>query len=288
MRLAFLGLGLIGGSIARALRASGADTVAPWISAWTPGGAGPRAAATLGVIDQAAGSPEEAIDGADLVILAAPPLACAALLERLGGDLRSHLAPGSTVTDVASTKAVIRAAAEAAGVAYVGGHPMAGRETSGFGAADGSLFRDRPWIITGSVNGGNAAAVRELARRCGAHVVEMDADVHDRLVAAISHLPLVTSVALVEALAGTDDGRSDWADATALAATGWRDTTRLALGDETMGAEIIATNAESIALRLRAYQERLDEWLALLEAPGGPDPAVLRDRLTAARARLAG
>lgn len=287
MRVAFLGLGLIGGSVARALRASAPDGDAV-ISAWTPRGHGPRAAAADGVVDLVAGTPEAALDGAGLVVLAAPPLACAALLGRLGGDLRPRLAAGVTVTDVASTKAALLAAARSAGVPYVGGHPMAGREASGFGAADATLFHDRPWVVTEAVGGGDPTLVRDLATRCGARVVEMDAGTHDALVAGISHLPLLASVALVEAVAGLGEAAPDWDAAAGLAASGWRDATRLARGDVTMGAEIAATNADAIARRLRAYRDRIDEWLALLEAPGGPDAAVLRERLAAVKARLEG
>ena len=216
------------------------------------------------------------------MVLAAPPLACAALLRRLGGDLRAALAEGATVTDVASTKGFVTRVAREAGVAFVGGHPMAGRETSGFGAADGGLFRDRPWVVCEPVAGGDPARVRELAVACGARPVELDAEQHDRLVAAISHLPLVTSVALVEAITADPE----WPAAALLAASGWRDTTRLARGDVTMGTEILATNAPAVAARLRAYRARIDEWLALLDAPGGPDDAEIGARLAAARARL--
>ncbi len=289
MRVALLGLGLIGGSIARALAAADGADAAHHVVAWTPGGEGPRQALAAGVIDAAAGDPGTAVAGADLVVLAAPPLACAELIRRLGADLRPSLAPGVTVTDVASTKAFLARAARDAGVAYVGGHPMAGRETSGFAAADASLFQGRPWVIGEPVGGGDPELVRSLALACGADPVEIEAETHDRLVAAISHLPLLTAVALVEAVAGT--GRvttDDWPAAAGLAASGWRDTTRLARGDVTMGAEIAATNALAIAARLRAYRDRLDEWLVILEAPGGPDPDVIRERLAAARARLEG
>ncbi len=287
MRIAFLGLGLIGGSVARAVRTSAAGGDLS-ISAWSPGGAGPRAAADAGVVDLAAPSPELAIEGADLVVLAAPPLACVALLGRLGGDLRAHLAAGTTVTDVASTKGALLAAARAASLPYVGGHPMAGREASGFGAADPALFRDRPWVVTEATGGGDPMAVRDLAARCGARVVDLDAETHDALVAGISHLPLLASVALVEAVAGPGAPAPDWAAAASLAASGWRDATRLARGEPAMGAEIAATNAGPIAARLRAYRERIDAWLALLETPDGPDVALLRERLAAAKARLEG
>lgn len=287
MRIAFLGLGLIGGSIARALRETAPVETRPRVAAWSPGGEGPRAAATAGVIDLAAGSPEQALEAADLVVLAAPPLGCARLLGRLGGDLRSHLGPGATVTDVASTKVQLLAVAEAAGVPYVGGHPMAGLEASGFGSADGALFRDRPWVVTEAVGGGDPDAVRRLARSCGARVVELDAATHDRLVAAISHLPLLLSVALVEAIGGVGEPASDWPRAASLAAGGWRDMTRLARGDATMGAEIVVSNAGEITQRLRAARDRIDAWITLLETPGGPDAESVLDRLTAAKQRLA-
>ena len=291
MHIALLGFGLIGGSIARALAAerdADRDTRAGHrVVAWTPGGDGPRRALAEGVIDAVAGDPGTAISGAHLVVLAAPPLACAELLRRLGGDLRPSLLPRATVTDVASTKGVLIRTAREEGVPYVGGHPMAGREASGYGSADASLFHGRPWVITEPVAGGDPGLVRALALACGAGPVEMEAERHDRLVAAISHLPLLTSVALVEAVAGTPGAPAeDWPEAAALASSGWRDTTRLARGDVTMGTEIATTNAEAVAVRLRAYRDRLDEWLAILEDPDGPDPDVIRERLAAARSRL--
>lgn len=284
MRIAFLGLGLIGGSIALALRANGLGGDAVRVSAWSRDGAGPQAAHAAGMIDEAAETPADALAGAELVVLAAPPLACVRLLDRLGrgGDLCEALAPGATVTDVASTKGAQLAAATASGVPYAGGHPMAGRETSGFVAADEALFRDRPWVVTEAVNGGDAGLVERLALACGAGPVRLDAATHDRLVAAISHLPLLASVALVEAVAGT----SDWPDAATLAAGGWRDTTRLARGDVTMGTEIAVTNAAAVADRLRDLRSALDAWIELLEAPGGPDADAIRGRLEAARRHL--
>jgi prephenate dehydrogenase len=288
MRIAFLGLGLIGGWVARAVRESpeyeGAE-----LAAWTPSGDGPLRAAAAGVLDEAAAEPAAALRGAALVVLAAPPIACEVLVRRLGGDLRGTLAAGATVTDVASTKAALTRAATRAGIPYVGGHPMAGRETSGFDAADPALFAGRPWVVTEAVGGGDPSAVRRLARACGADPVDLDAARHDRLVAAISHVPLLASVALVEAVTGAPGPADpDWAAAAALAASGWRDATRLARGDPAMGAEIAAANAAAIAEGLRRHRDAVDAWLALLEAPGGPDPDVLRARLAAARARLRG
>ena len=286
MQVALLGLGLIGGSVAHALRAAD-PTGDRWrLAAWTPSGAGPATALAAGIVDSAPADIEAVLRGADLVVLAAPPLACMDLLAVLG-ELRDLPAAGATVTDVASTKAALTLAAIAAGIPFVGGHPMAGRETSGFDAADPDLFRGRPWVVTEAVGGGDPERVRELVLACGAIPVSLDAARHDRLVASISHVPLLTSVALVEAVGGMGPAPApDWFDAAALAATGWRDTTRLARGDATMGAEIAASNAAAIAGVLRVYRDRIDAWIDLLETPDGPSPEELRDRLQAARDRL--
>lgn len=286
MRVGFLGLGLIGGSAARALRAADGDW---WVGAWTPSGTGPRQALEAGEVDAAFDSAPELLQEAELVVLAAPPLACVGLIGRLGDTWRSALQDGVTVTDVASTKVELERAARDADLPFVGGHPMAGRETSGFGASDAALFRDRPWVVTGAQCGGDPDRVEALAAACGARPVRMDAARHDRLVAAISHLPLLTSAMLVEAVTGLPgDEDRDWPGARELAAGGWRDTTRLARGDTAMGAEILTTNAARVAARLRAYRGRIDAWLELLEAPGGADPAAIRERLEAVRNRLEG
>lgn len=289
MRIAFLGLGLIGGSVARALRVADPDRSRWTLMAWTPSGEGPRAALAAGVLDEASTTLDDAIDGARLIVLAAPPLACVDLVGRLADAGAALRAAGATVTDVASTKAALTGAAVVAGIPFAGGHPMAGRETSGFAAADAALFHGRPWVITEAVGGGDPERVREIALACGADPIDLRSDVHDRLVASISHVPLLTSVALVEAVAGTGpEPDADWPAAARLAATGWRDTTRLARGDVTMGAEIAASNAGSIAPVLRAYRARIDAWITELEAPGGPDAAALGARLAAAKARLEG
>lgn len=286
MQIAFLGLGLIGGSVAQAVRAAPAYRGATLV-AWTPSGAGPRAALDAGIVDAAASSPTDAVRGADLVILAAPPLACIRLIGDQAAELRGLPAPGATITDVASTKAALSRAAGAAGIAYVGGHPMAGREISGFEAADAALFRGRPWVVTEAVGRGDPGAVLALATACGAEPVELTARRHDQLVAGISHLPLLASAALVEAVTGArGEMDPDWPAAARLAASGWRDMTRLARGDTAMGAQIAVTNAEALAAVLRRYRDRIDAWLVALEATGDVDVDALRVRLDAARARL--
>ncbi|HSO30258.1 MAG TPA: prephenate dehydrogenase/arogenate dehydrogenase family protein [Candidatus Sulfomarinibacteraceae bacterium] len=291
-RIAFLGFGLIAGSIARRLAggraAAGGGTDGPELIAWSPSNRGPGGAAREGVIDRVAADAGAAILGADLVVLGAPPLETIELLEALGGRLRAALAPDAVVTDVASAKAAIVVAADAAALRFVGGHPMAGRELAGYGAASADLFVDRPWVIVPGAAADEAAVERVawLAAACGAHSIRMGAGEHDATVAAISHLPLVTSAALVEAVAGGAAERPDWPIAASLAASGWRDMTRLARGDATMGAGIAATNAPAIAARLRDLRAALDAWIQDLEREGGPDPARLESRLRAVRDRL--
>lgn len=288
MRVAILGFGLIGGSIARALavRAGGDWSVA----AWSPGGDGPREAAADGSVDLAAPDPGKAVAGADVVVLAAPPLACLELLDRLAGPLRASLPPDAIVTDVASTKRRIVERATGLGLPFVGGHPMAGREATGYDAADASLFADRPWVVcTDGAPPDRVNLVERLARATGARPVRMSAEAHDAAVAAISHLPLVVSAALVEAVSGIRTGEPDpdWASARALAASGWRDMTRLARGDVAMGAGIAATNADMLAGRIRALRAALGGWLEELERRGGPDATRLEARFEAVRAALA-
>lgn len=288
MKVALLGFGLIGGSIAHALRRNPADWT---ISAWSPSGAGPAVARAEELIDEASESPGRAVMDAGIVIVVAPPLAALSLIDDLAGPLAGDLAPDAVVTDVVSTKGAIVARAEAAGLRFVGGHPMAGREVGGFDAARAELFSGRPWVVIPATTArpGDRERVEALAIACGGVPVTMAAAEHDTVVAAISHLPLVVAAALVEAVAGRDGGtapRPDWPTAASLAATGWEGMTRLARGDVAMGSGIAATNAPAIATRLRDLRDVLDGWLEDLDGAAGPDAERIAARLAAARDRL--
>jgi prephenate dehydrogenase len=286
MRVGFVGFGLIGGSVARAIKA--APHASAWtLVAWSPRGNGPAEAVADAVLDRSAPTPEAAIDGADLVVLAGPPTACRDALDQFAGHWNTALAPGAVITDVASTKSEIVARANALGLRFVGGHPMAGLEVTGYTASRADLFNDRPWVI---VPGERASPedidrVEHLARTTGARPMKLDAATHDRAVAGISHVPLILAAALVEGVAGASDGsREDWPQAAELAAGGWRDMTRLARGDPAMGAGIAATNAAAIRTRLADLEAVLASWRKALE--NAPDEAALRRRLEAVRARL--
>lgn len=169
---------------------------------------------------------------------------------------------------------------------------MAGLDSSGYAASRAGLFLDRAWVVVpGRVAGpADVELVATLAGACGARLIELDAAEHDRAVAGISHLPLLLAAALVESVAGQDAGeaRPDWPTAARLAAGGWRDMTRLARGEPSMGAGIAVTNAAAIAERLRDLTTVLEAWRLELERDGGPDEATIRDRLDAAKARLEG
>ena len=285
-----LGLGLIGGSVVRALRdpVRGAGSEAWSIAAWTPHGRGPAAAFADGLIDLAAPSPEAAIEGADLVVLAGPAPDCLDQLDELAGAWRGVLSSDAVITDVASTKEAIVLRATALGLRFVGGHPMAGRETSGYGSSSADLFVDRPWVVVPTSDAVALERVEHLAVACGARPVRLGAGAHDRAVAGISHLPLIVAAALVQAVAGDDQGGAspDWPTAAGLAASGWRDTTRLARGVATMGAGFIATYGPAIAERVRELVAALELWLVELERPGGPDSGEVAERLRSARERL--
>ncbi len=285
MRLAIIGFGLIGGSVARAL---GARDAGRWrIAAWSRSSDGPRAALADGAIDVAAASAEETIAGAELVLLAASPLANLELVARLGPAVA---AAGATLTDVTSAQArVARAAARVPGLRHVGGHPMAGAEARGYDAARADLFAGRPWIVLPGPQAQPADVdrVRDLAVACGGRPVELDPAVHDRLVAAISHAPLVIAAALAETVTSSDD----WTAAAGLAAGGWGDTTRVARGDPDLGAGIAALNRDELAAWLDRFAATLAAWRAELEAvPDAPDAAAvasLRARFERVRAALA-
>ena len=268
MQIAFLGFGLIGGSIARAVRAN-PETKDWTMAAWSPSGEGPRKAAADRVIDAAEAKAEAVLRDADLIVLAGP----ATVVPSADRPSRRPLAQRSSgrdaiVTDVASTKAAIVERADAAGLWFVGGHPMAGRETAGYEASDADLFVDRPWVVVpGALAGQNdIERVTELADGVpGASSSRWTRRAHDRAVAAISHLPLIVAAALVEAVAirpgdakSRAAARAEWPVASGLAAGGWRDTTRVARGDPAMGAAIAVTNAAELGARLRDLRGVLD------------------------------
>jgi prephenate dehydrogenase len=283
VRLAILGFGLIGGSIARALAARDPDA---WqVTAWSRSLAAPRRALDEGVLAAVADDAVAAAGDAELVLLAASPAADVGLVARVGPAIA---AAGGLLTDVTGVQRPMAAAAAAVpGLRFVGGHPMSGREARSYGAASADLFVDRPWaVLPGALaTSADVALVRRLAGACGARPIELDPAAHDRAVATISHLPLLSSVALLEAAAAGPHGDL----ARRLAAQGWRDATRLARGDPELGAGMLVLNAAAVAEALRGFRARLEAWQTRLdEIARSGDPAAAVESVVADLADAAG
>ena len=234
-----IGTGLIGTSVALALRPSGATV---WLADSDPAAA--RLAADIGAGTVLAGDvPSGPPPGgpADVAVVAVPPQAVAPTLARAqaAGLARWY-------TDVASVKALPVRQARAAGcdmASFVPGHPLSGRERSGPAAARADLFLGRPWVICPGppVPAEGLAAIRALARTCGAEPAEVSVAEHDRWVALVSHAPHVLSAAMAARLADASDG------ALSLAGQGLRDVTRIAAGDTGLWTQILAANAAPVA-----------------------------------------
>jgi prephenate dehydrogenase len=230
-----------------------------------------RQAIELGAVDTAPATLAATLEGAAVVVLAPPVLAIRDLLRQAG----PLLSPGTIVTDVASTKGdVERWAAELLppGIDFVGGHPMAGKETAGIEFADGDLFRGRTWCIVppAGVDPLAVARVTELARDTGARTLEIAAGEHDRAVAATSHLPFMVSAALCDAVVTRDDFRR----LLPVAGTGLRDLTRLASGDALMHRDICLTNRAALIGEMEAFAVRLAEVTDLLRRLPEPEDAA--------------
>lgn len=267
-RVGIIGLGLIGGSIGLALKRAGLKDVHIVGTARTRETV--QRAKKLGAIDEEARTAADAVRDARLVIVAAPILATRAVFE----EIAPALTPGAVVTDVGSTKGnVMRWANELLpeGVHFVGGHPMAGKETPGIDAADADLFREKTWVVVPSVTADEAAvkSVVGLAQLCGANVTFMDADEHDSYVAAISHLPLALSSALFSVVFGS----AAWPELAHLASSGFRDTTRLASGSPEMAHDIMISNRENVLHWIDRFQEELSRFRAAIAA--GESQAVI-------------
>ncbi|HZS02675.1 MAG TPA: prephenate dehydrogenase [Chloroflexota bacterium] len=258
-RVAIIGLGLIGASLGLALRRL---TPAPRIVGYDRSGEVRTRAARRHAVDRLAGSAEDAVEGADLVILATPVRAVPPLLAAIA----PHLAPDAVVTDTGSTKEqVVLAAAEVApAVAFVGGHPMAGKLTHGTADADADLFQGAVYCLTPTADTPRAAVERvaALVEAVGARPHFLDAAEHDGLVAAISHLPYLLAATLMTA-ASTDAG---WREMALLAAGGFATMTRLAEGEPEMYADICLTNREAITRQLDRYLDALAELRAAVAA----------------------
>jgi prephenate dehydrogenase len=280
-RLAIVGVGLLGGSVAKAVRA---HAIAREVVGVGRDLGRLRPALEDGTLDSAVTDLAAGVRGADRIVLAATVLANETLLAQAW----QAASPGAVVTDVGSTKRGIVAVAErlAAGrsdVQFVGSHPMAGSERSGYGVARVDLFAGATVVVT-PTEAGEAAAVKSVGEfwaALGARVVTLDPDTHDRAVAAISHLPHVVAWALVDAVARFEP------DALSIAARGFKDTTRIAASDPEVWREILLDNRAAVGASVAAFRRELDELDRLVASGDGAALTALLARVKATRERLA-
>ncbi len=286
MKVAVLGVGLIGGSIGLAARSRlGAE-----VAGFDPLGDNLDTALDVGALDSAAGSVDAAVANADLVFCAAPvralgPLVAAALAAS-GGD--------TAVTDVGSTKRELLSGLASAGGAerFIGGHPLAGAETAGVENARADLFEGARWYLTptGAVSDSHYDSVQRAITALGARPQAIDADAHDRMMATISHLPHVLANVLVGE-AATALGESS--DRLPEVGPSFRDSARIAGANPAIWTDIFATNREAVAGEIDAVSARLAEAAKLIRG-GDPDAleawhaAALEDRRALLESELAG
>ncbi len=259
-RAAVLGTGLIGSSIGIGLRGLGWE-----VAGWDPDPEALATAVAVGALDSAAPDRSEALAGVDLVVLASP---VAAIVDMLPG-----LVTDALVTDVGGVKGPVVEAARGLS-RFVGGHPMAGRETSGAIGASGSLFRGATWVLTeDGASPEDLEAVRTIVAGLGAIPVVMTAGTHDTAVAASSHLPHLAAASLVSVLA-------DDPVAFRLAAGGFRDLTRVTLSEPGWWTDVLVANREEVAGSLRDLSRRLEDWASIVASA---DRSALLDGLSEVR-----
>jgi prephenate dehydrogenase len=241
--IAVVGLGLVGGSLARALTAAGYRVLGvdrPHVRG---------AARAAGAVAETADTVERATV-ADVVVLAAPPAANRRLLRRLARVAGSDL----VITDVGSVKGpIVRDAARLRLTSFVGGHPLAGTERRGFAASSADLFRGAVWWLVPSTDSRATRTVRSLVRAVGARPATIDAAGHDRVVAFLSHAPQVASWALLAAARADPVARRHLASA----GPGFRDMTRLARSPKGLWSQILKENRAEVERALTAVGRRL-------------------------------
>jgi prephenate dehydrogenase len=279
-KVVIVGVGLIGGSFSLALKAAGAVREVVGLER------SPQALARaleLGIVDVATTSPQEAMSGADLVLLAAPVAQTARILE----TLLPYLESGTVITDAGSTKSDVAATARAVlgerAKQFVPGHPIAGRESNGPDAALPDLYQGKKTVITPLPENapGDVGLVAAAWRLCGALVHTLSPEQHDSVFAAVSHLPHLLAYALVD-----DIAHKPHADLLfQYAASGFRDFTRIAGSSPEMWRDISLANRDALLTELDAYLAQLTALRARLAANDGPGLEAIY--MNAQRARRA-
>ncbi len=284
-RVAVIGAGLVGSSIALAIRAAGVGEVT-----LVDADAGVRERArALGVASRVLAEVATAVHDADVVIAAVPASAVPEVLLAAAGAAP----PGAILTDAASLKSTstleVTSRLKEAGAGperFVGGHPMAGSERSGPEAADARLFQGATWVLTPTAATADATltVLSTFLRRLGARVVALPPERHDELVAVVSHLPQVVASALAAVAADAIEVTGD--AVLAVAGGGFRDTTRIAASDPALWLPILAGNRVAVLEALDAYTDRLRQVRASVAEERWEELEGVLQRASAARRRL--
>ena len=283
-KLAIIGTGLIGTSLALALRKANLRDVE--IVGTDSDGSARRGAEKSKGFHKVENRLMSAVRDAEIVVLATPIMAMRELMEVIGPELPE----GCLVTDVGSSKRLVLDWAEQylpKHVNFVGGHPMAGKETAGPENADADLFRNKAYCVVPSPSVGQKAVseITTLAEAVGARPFFIGVDEHDSFVAAASHLPFMLSTALI----GCTSKSANWEDIAQLTASGFNDISRLASGDPIMHRDICVTNPEPIVSWIDAFIRELYEMRKTLVAEDGPDVDAVQEIFedaSTARAKL--
>jgi prephenate dehydrogenase len=259
-----IGVGLIGGSLAKVLKTK---NLAGRITGAGRSRKTLEEALKLGVIDAIGNDAKRAVENADLVVLASPVAAFSQIIR----DIAPFLKKGAVLTDVGSVKgALIKTVEEtlSSSVHFVPAHPIAGREKSGVTASSDTLFRGKRCILTPTARTDRTAldAVRDLWTAAGAEVSLMDADLHDRVFAAVSHLPHIAAFAMMSAVSGLNTGTEDYLQ---FSGAGFRDFTRIAASSPEMWRDICLMNKENIIEMLDRYLLSLNKFKQDIAAEDG-------------------
>lgn len=286
-------MGLIGGSVALALKRAGLSTHIVGVGRTEKS---LHNALELGVIDAAESNISEAIHDADLILIAAPVAQTTSILQ----SIKPHLNRQTVITDAGSTKGDVLACAKTIlgeqFDQFVGGHPIAGAEKSGVTSAKADLFIGKNVVITPSIlphinddalqgnthaasRASNIARVAEMWRACGAQVSEMSAETHDSIFAAVSHLPHLLAFALVDDIAA----RPNAAQLFSFAASGFRDFTRIAGSHPEMWRDISLANKDALLGEISAFEKELSQLKQLLADENGAGLQALFERASVAR-----
>ncbi|CAN6134093.1 TyrA Prephenate dehydrogenase [Methylophilaceae bacterium] len=284
-KIVIFGVGLIGGSVALALKKAQTKPGSMQIIGLGRNPASLASALQLGVIDAGLDSAQADLQttlaDADVILIAAPVAQTSGILARI----KPHLNPHTVITDAGSTKSDVLACAQTILVEqfnqFVGGHPIAGAEKSGVTAARADLFVGKNVVLTPSANtqADALARVTEFWQACGAKVSSMSAQAHDEIFASVSHLPHLLAFALVDELAA----RPNAAELFGFAASGFRDFTRIAGSHPEMWRDISLANKDALLKELAAYQDELARLKTLLQNQDGAGLEALFSRASLAR-----